>query len=42
MTRDDVECEATEAGTNNCFIKGATSATYTPVAFDVNRKPWLQ
>ena len=23
--------------TNNCFIKGATSATYTPVAFDVTK-----
>ena len=33
-TLDDTECVA--AGTTNgCFIKGATSATYTPVAIDV-------
>ena len=30
---DDTEC--VDANTNDCFIKGATSATYTPVAFDV-------
>ena len=28
--------ECVDASTDNCFIKGATSATYTPVAFDVN------
>ena len=33
-TLDEDECVAVD--TNNCFIKGATSATYTPVAFDVN------
>ena len=33
-TLDMTEC--VDAATNNCFIKGATSATYTPVAFDVN------
>ena len=33
-TLDDRECVA--ATTNECFIKGATSATYTPVANDVN------
>ena len=32
-TLDDTEC--VDANTNDCFIKGATSATYTPVAFDV-------
>ena len=30
---DGAEC--VDASTNNCFIKGATSTTYTPVAFDV-------
>ena len=30
----DTECDA--ATTDNCFIKGAASDTYTPVAFDVN------
>ena len=30
---DNNEC--VDASTNNCFIKGATSTTYTPVAFDV-------
>ena len=25
-----------DAVSNNCFIKGAASNTYTPVAFDVN------
>ena len=35
VTRDMNECEA--ADRNNCFIKGATSATYTPVAFDVTQ-----
>ena len=30
---DETEC--VDADTNTCFIKGATSATYTPVAFDV-------
>ena len=30
---NDTEC--VDANTNDCFIKGATSATYTPVAFDV-------
>ena len=33
-TLDGKECE--EADSNDCFIKGATSATYTPVAGDVN------
>ena len=33
---DGVECEGATTS-NECFIKGATSATYTPVAFDVNR-----
>ena len=28
--------ECVDAGSDRCFIKGATSATYTPVAFDVN------
>ena len=28
--------ECVGANANECFIKGATSATYTPVAFDVN------
>ena len=32
-TLDDNEC--VEATTNDCFIKGATSATYTPVVADV-------
>ena len=32
-TLDNNEC--VDANTNDCFIKGATSATYTPVAFDV-------
>ena len=32
-TLDGNEC--VDAVTNNCFIKGATSDTYTPVAFDV-------
>ena len=31
---DQAEC--VDATNNNCFIKGATSATYTPVTFDVN------
>ena len=31
---DETEC--VDAASNTCFIKGATSATYTPVAFDVN------
>ena len=34
VTLDVNECVA--ADTNNCFIKGAASATYTPVANDVN------
>ena len=33
-TLDRSECG--DDNTNNCFIKGATSATYTPVADDVN------
>ena len=33
-TLDNTEC--VDASTSDCFIKGATSATYTPVAFDVN------
>ena len=33
-TLDNTEC--VDARTSDCFIKGATSATYTPVAFDVN------
>ena len=35
VTRDMNECEA--ADSNDCFIKGGTSATYTPVAFDVGK-----
>ena len=34
MTLDRNEC--VDADTNGCFIKGATSETYTPVMFDVN------
>ena len=33
VTLDGNEC--VDATTNSCFIKGATSATYTAVAFDV-------
>ncbi len=33
VARDGTEC--VDASTNNCFIKGAASDTYTPVAFDV-------
>ena len=33
VTLDMTEC--VDAASNNCFIKGAASDTYTPVAFDV-------
>ena len=39
VTQGDLETldgnECVDATSNSCFIKGATSATYTPVAFDV-------
>ena len=37
VASDDIpDTECVDATSNNCFIKGAASATYTPVAVDVN------